>query len=125
MALTPIEVESRLAILGNDLSTGVEEYGRLSEQEAQAVSKYDIEHAKLYYRYKIELEEDAKKYSFKITKDDIEAKTLVDLELLYMEMNLKSALVKAKDKHLKSIESKIDSYRSILSFMKEELTRTR
>lgn len=123
--MNPVEVENRLAILGNELSTSVEQYSKLSEEEATASSKYDIEHAKLYYRYKIELEEDAKKYGFKITKDDIEAKTLTDLEIEYMDMNLKGALVKAKDKLIKSIESKIDSYRSILSFMKEELNRTR
>ena len=125
MALTPIEVENRLAILGNDLSTAIEQYQQLAEDEARSKSKYDVEHAKKYYVWKIALEGDAKKHGFKITKDDIEAKTIEELEIEYMEANLKEALVKAKDKHIKGIESKIDSYRSILSFMKEELARTR
>lgn len=120
----PAEVENRLAILGADLTKAVEDYKTLALQEAEYISRYDIEHAKTYYKNKIELEEEAKTKGYKITKDDIEAKTLSELEDIYIEMYLATAKLKAKDKHLKEIESKIDSYRSILSYMKEELIRT-
>lgn len=114
--LTPNQIMTGMAEKNRQLSMKNTELGELSEKKAAAERDYNIAFAKEIMNLK--LEDEKVTLIQNLAKGD---KTVAELKY---KADIADGVYRACTEKIRDIRTSIDTYRSILSFLKEELQRS-
>lgn len=114
--LTPNQIMTGMAEKNRQLSMKNTELGELSEKKAAAERDYNIAFAKEIMNLK--LEDEKVTLIQNLAKGD---KTVAELKY---KADIADGVYRACTDKIRDIRTSIDTYRSILSFLKEELQRS-
>ena len=114
--LTPNQIMTGMAEKNRQLSMKNTELGELSEKKAAAERDYNIAFAKEIMNLK--LEDEKVTLIQNLAKGD---KTVAELKC---KADIADGVYRACTEKIRDIRTSIDTYRSILSFLKEELQRS-
>ena len=105
----------------NELTEETKQYEFLCRKQVESENEYKKAYAKQYLVNKnIGDENQEKKGKSGKTINEVENKTIIDTSVQKIQSDLDKALVDVQKQTIKNINTKIDVYRSLLSFIKSD-----
>lgn len=118
---TPEEIIGELLEGVDELEKETTQFDFLSKKQAESENEYKKEYAKLYLLNKHHGDEkQEQKGKGAKTVNEVENKTVIDTADKKLQSDLDKALVDVQKQKIKNCVTKIDVYRSLLSFIKSD-----